>query len=121
MVAAKIRRIIEALIEAARVVATAVRGFAGKALEILGKLKPLLEAGVQKAKAAVVKGGEKVGTRAADAMSLPSGVEGFTKGELSSALSTEPDTAFFWSGRTSAGSDVGPGAAANISKRWNDA
>ena len=114
MVAAKIRRIIEALIEAARVVAAAVRGFAGKALEILGKLKPLLEAGVKKAKAVVVKGGEKVGTRAADAMSLPSGVEGFTKGELSSALSTEPDTAFFWSGRTSAGSDVGPGAAANI-------
>lgn len=61
MVAAKIRRIIEALIEAARVVAAAVRGFAGKALEILGKLKPLLEAGVQKAKAAVVKGAQKVG------------------------------------------------------------
>lgn len=61
MVAAKIRRIIEALIEAARVVATAVRGFAGKALEILRKLKPLLETGVQKAKAAVVKGAQKVG------------------------------------------------------------
>jgi len=72
-VAARIRRIIEVLIEAARAVATAVRGFGGQALAILGKLKPLIEAGAKRRNyrhGGWRKGGGREGT--------PARSEGFT-------------------------------------------
>ncbi|MGU3292488.1 TNT domain-containing protein [Williamsia sp. M5A3_1d] len=46
--AAKIRRVIEVLIEAARAVAASVRAGAARALDVLGKLKPLAEGAVKK-------------------------------------------------------------------------
>jgi len=121
IVAARIRRIIEVLIEAARAVATAVRGFGSRALEILGKLKPLIEAGAKRATTAMADGGKAVVEKGHQlgARVSPSGVDGFSTRRLGSSLKTEPDTAFYWSGRDSAGIGVGPtrtdpGVAADI-------
>ncbi|WP_150116309.1 hypothetical protein [Williamsia herbipolensis] len=55
--AAKIRRVIEALIDAARAVAAAVEGFAGRAAEVLSKLEPLATGAVKTAASAAAKAG----------------------------------------------------------------
>jgi len=110
IVAARIRRIIEVLIEAARAVATAVRGFGSRALEILGKLKPLIEAGAKRATTAMADGGKTVVEKGHQlgAKDSPSGVDGFSTRRLGSSLKTETDSGFFWSGRTLGGVGVGP-------------
>ncbi|MGJ0119584.1 hypothetical protein ACQ7HM_10300 [Williamsia sp. MIQD14] len=65
--AAKIRRVIEALIEAARAVAAAVKGFAGRAAEVLSKLEPMATGAVKTAASAAAKAGRAGASAAADA------------------------------------------------------
>ncbi|WP_277831156.1 WXG100-like domain-containing protein [Speluncibacter jeojiensis] len=77
--AAKIRRVIEALIEAARVVATAVRGYLGKVVEITAKLKSVIGFGVKRAETMAVKGVDEVGelsaaTKWPDLATTPTGL-----------------------------------------------
>ncbi|WP_328857238.1 hypothetical protein OG579_19155 [Williamsia herbipolensis] len=65
--AAKIRRVIEALIDAARAVAAAVKGFAGRAAEVLSKLEPLATGAVKTAATAAAKAGRAGASAVADA------------------------------------------------------
>ncbi|GAB2651298.1 hypothetical protein GCM10027169_16190 [Gordonia jinhuaensis] len=101
--AAKIRTVIEALIEAARGVAASIRGFGAKALEVVSKMKPFEEAvakraGVDEAESAV--GATKELTQS-EKLAID-------YGDLNELYRTKPGTAYFWSGRTSQGAGVGP-------------
>ncbi|GAA3710246.1 toxin glutamine deamidase domain-containing protein [Gordonia hankookensis] len=64
--AAKIRRVIEALVDGARAVAASVRGFAARAVEIASKMKPFEEAVVKRAGTQAVNDIGETGAATAD-------------------------------------------------------
>ena len=109
--AAKIRGIIEALIAAARAVAASIGRVAGRAGELLSKLKPMEEGAVKQAARSTEKAagdashGSEHGPWDAVPSTDPLSID---YGDLNQLYKTEPNTAYFWSGRTSDGVGVGP-------------